>query len=79
MKILHLSDFHYGSDSYTKFSDNKIIDELCLSLLKHKNAIDLVIFSGDLVNKGIVETNFYNAENCLLKKISEILNIKILF
>jgi predicted phosphodiesterase len=76
MKILHLSDFHYGSDSYTKFSDNKIIDELCLSLLKHKNAIDLVIFSGDLVNKGIVETNFYNAENCLLKKISEILNIK---
>lgn len=77
MKILHLSDFHYGSDSYTKFSDNKIIDELCLSLLKHKNTVELVIFSGDLVNKGGVEKDFYDAQNYLLKRIAETLNISI--
>ncbi|MGB5990255.1 MAG: metallophosphoesterase [Marinifilaceae bacterium] len=75
MKILHLSDYHYKSRTYSKFSENKIISKLCHSLLKHKDTIDLVVFSGDLVNNGEKYEDFENAKSSLLDLVAKTLNI----
>lgn len=75
MKILHLSDLHYGASSYSKFSDGNILDELCNSFTKYKGKIDLVIFSGDLVNDGKVGEDFKKAKDEFLSRITDSLGI----
>lgn len=77
MKILHLSDLHYGASSYTKFTDNNIINELCNSLIKYESKIDLVIFSGDLVNDGKVEETFEKAKEEFLIPVAKSLQIDL--
>ena len=75
MNILHITDLHYNSDSYEKFTQHNIINKLNNYLKNIDKKIDLVIFSGDLVFKGINIEDFKSAKSIFLDKISESLNI----
>jgi 3',5'-cyclic AMP phosphodiesterase CpdA len=75
MKIIHISDFHYKSRSYEKFTEEGIIDELCTSLSNYKKSIDLVIFTGDLVNSGKNIGDFNEAKKFFIDKIAKSLDI----
>lgn len=46
MKILHLSDIHYDVNNHVKF--NELLEEL----KKCTNKIDLIVITGDLINRG---------------------------
>jgi len=75
MRILHLSDLHYGAPSHTKFTDDKVLEALFSSLENYKNNIDIVIFSGDLVNNGENSEDFENAKKYFLEPVARALNI----
>lgn len=75
MNILHLTDLHYNSESYEKFSQHDMIRKLLDYLKSLRQEIDLVIFSGDLVFKGNSIDDFYKAKIEFLDKICETLNI----
>lgn len=75
MNILHLTDLHYNSESYEKFSQHDMIQKLLDYLKKLEQEIDLVIFSGDLVFKGNSLEDFFNAKTEFLDKICATLNI----
>jgi predicted MPP superfamily phosphohydrolase len=68
MRILHIGDYHYkpkGNNYEQNLMVTKMIDNL-----KSKPKIDLVLFSGDLVNSGSDYQNFELAHESLIKKIS---------
>ena len=44
MNILHLTDLHYNSESYEKFSQHNMIKKLLDYLESLKQDIDLLIF-----------------------------------
>ena len=75
MNIIHLSDLHYKSKSFEKFTESRIIEKLCKSLSQIPDKIDLVIFTGDLVNRGISNEDFKEAREFFLDRVSESLNI----
>lgn len=66
IRILHISDLHYGKDK-NKQDDNidKFLDDI------EKEKIDIVIFSGDLVNVG-KEENFEEAKKFLQKLLNKL-------
>jgi predicted phosphodiesterase len=70
MNILHITDFHYSAESQTK-----IIDSIINCIRDKKIKIDLVFFTGDLVNKGNKIENFNNASRILFDPFYEQLNI----
>lgn len=75
MNILHLTDLHFNSESYEKFTQHDMINKL-LSFLKSLNKkIDLVIFSGDLVYSGSNSNDFIDAKKIFLNKLCEELKI----
>jgi len=53
MRILHLSDMHYSKDNQVNFEVN-LLDPMIadLSNLAQKKKFDLIIYSGDLIDKG---------------------------
>ncbi len=57
MRILHITDFHYKGSKKASIS-SEIVDPVLsgLSEVKHPG-IDLVLFSGDLVMRGITPLN----------------------
>jgi 3',5'-cyclic AMP phosphodiesterase CpdA len=59
MRILHITDFHYKSPTYSKFDQDKIIDKF-LSQLK-TTKVDFVFFTGDLVFSGSEVRHFVDA------------------
>jgi hypothetical protein len=75
MNILHLTDLHYNSDSYEKFTQDQMIEKLLNFLLDLNKKIDLVIFSGDLVFKGNDIKDFENARNEFLDKLCDKLKL----
>lgn len=75
MNILHLTDLHYNSESYEKFTQHNMIEKLLEYISGLNKKIDLVIFSGDLVYKGNNIIDFENAQKEFLDKLSNRLNI----
>lgn len=75
MNILHITDLHYASQSFQKFTQSNMIEKLFENLQRLDKKIDLVIFSGDLVNKGDDYAEFTNAKTVFLDKLCEVLDI----
>lgn len=75
MNILHLTDLHYNSESYEKFTQHDVIEKLLDYLKTINTSIDLVIFSGDLVFKGNNIEDFNKAKSVFLDKISNTLSL----
>jgi predicted MPP superfamily phosphohydrolase len=75
MNILHLSDFHFKSKSFEKFTEDGIITKLNESLAQKPNKIDLVIFTGDLVHNGNKSSDFVDAKKHFIDKITDSLKI----
>lgn len=52
MRILHLSDFHFGHDTF--FKTQKILDSIIKALIPFNDnvPIDFVVCTGDLINQG---------------------------
>ncbi|MEK6482446.1 metallophosphoesterase [Catalinimonas sp. 4WD22] len=75
MRILHLTDFHYGKKYKSK------VDRMFPSLLKKlgeiskEKKIDYVVFSGDLVYSGKEIEDFKEVQNLFLYEICRTLNI----
>ena len=65
--ILHITDFHYKSKTFDRFSQDKIIEKLCKHLALRKNQIDLIVFTGDLVQSGTELNDFTEANDSLIK------------
>lgn len=78
MHILHISDFHLTQSNLLK--SQKLIDNM-LSTIKGQNLdIDLVIFTGDMVDRGgntfeNIDKGFQIFNNLIIKKILTELNI----
>lgn len=77
MNILHLSDYHFKSNSFEKFSEDGIIEKLCESLTKKTNKIDLVLFTGDLVHSGKNDLDFNSAKSSFIDTVTKSLGISI--
>jgi len=73
MKILHITDFHYSKESSLQL---KVVDSIISTLLNEGCKIDLVFFTGDLVQNGNKIENFKNASNVLFEKLAIKLSIK---
>jgi 3',5'-cyclic AMP phosphodiesterase CpdA len=71
-RILHLSDLHWDEE---KAEDQKIIIGKLkedLAVIAGERAIDFIVFSGDLVNKGGVATNFAIAKQFFLDVVRDV-------
>ncbi|NLU39813.1 MAG: hypothetical protein GXX78_13120 [Bacteroidales bacterium] len=75
MNILHLSDFHFKSKSFEKFTEDGIITKLNESLSQKPDKIDLVIFTGDLVYSGNKSSDFNDAKKIFIERIVDSLKI----
>lgn len=73
MKILHLTDFHYRSDENSITKQNVLVTNLINSLKGEE--IDILLFTGDLVNTGGNIDDFKNAYNSLLVKIAQSIGV----
>jgi 3',5'-cyclic AMP phosphodiesterase CpdA len=74
INILHITDFHFKSKTYDRFSQDQIIDKLCDELKLNKNRIDLIIFTGDLVHSGTNFNDFEEANRIFLERIIDAAN-----
>ena len=71
IRILHLTDFHYKSKTYDRFSQDQIIEKLCAKLTLLKGKIDIIVFTGDLVYSGKEYNGFEEANYILISKVLE--------
>jgi predicted phosphodiesterase len=69
IRILHITDFHFKSKNYDRFSQDQIIDKLCAELDSNKKEIDVIIFTGDLVHSGVNYSDFEEANEVFIEKI----------
>lgn len=65
MKILHVSDFHYRYAKTHIVKQERIIEKF-VSFNEQKKDVDLIIFSGDLVQNGTNYNDFEEAKRMLL-------------
>jgi len=72
MKILHITDFHYSSESTKQI---KVVQSIVKTILANRINIDIVFFTGDLVQNGSKLETFENANSALFKVFIE--NIKV--
>ena len=72
MNILHITDFHYSSESVQQ---KKVVSAIITTLKEQKLNIDLVYFTGDLVQNGNKIENFHEASNELFEKLITELNV----
>lgn len=75
MNILHITDLHYNSESFEKFTQHSIIEKLVESIKTQNLKIDIVFFTGDLVFNGTLENDFTEARIKFIDKIVNGLNI----
>lgn len=73
IRILHLTDFHYRNHRNSLIDQENVVNKIVNKL--KEETIDLIIFSGDLVNNGEKEVDFKLASELLLEKLSKDLNI----
>ncbi len=66
MKILHLTDFHYNKSNHQK---EDVVNSIIDTINKKKIQIDLVLFTGDLVQNGTRYEDFTEAEDILITPI----------
>lgn len=78
MRILHISDFHLSNDNANITKSQKIVDGIIKSIddIQKERRIDLVIFSGDAVNKGgsdfdSLEDAFLSFQTILIEPLME--------
>jgi 3',5'-cyclic AMP phosphodiesterase CpdA len=69
MDILHITDLHYNSNSYEKFTQSQIIEKLVSKIKTQKIKFDLILFTGDLVFNGSIFNDFEKAKIEFLDKI----------
>lgn len=76
MRILHLSDLHYGGRSNR---DSRIVIDALITFLRgefmQSPDVDIVIFSGDLVHHGSDNNLFLEAISDLISPVMEILKL----
>jgi predicted MPP superfamily phosphohydrolase len=74
MRILHIGDLHFKKRG--KYEQSRIIEALILSIRKNK-PIDLIFFSGDLINNGTNSKDFTDAHNFLFTPLQKETNIDL--
>ena len=62
MRIIHISDFHYIPKARSEF--DRVVEELVKSV-SQQEPVDLIVFSGDLINKDASLEQFKEAAECL--------------
>lgn len=67
IRVLHLSDFHFDEKYISEYKAE--VEKLCESLESQR--IDIVVFSGDLVNKGTKKETFSIASEILFNPVLE--------
>lgn len=67
MKILHITDFHFGAESSLQ---QKVVDSIIITLKENKEKIDFIFFTGDLVNNGTIKSDFQKAKTILFDRLS---------
>ena len=84
MRILHISDFHLSNDYASIEKSQKIVNGLleAVKTVKEAKAIDLVIFSGDAVNKGgegfdSLEDGFLSFQTILIEPLMKVLDLSL--
>lgn len=50
MRIIHLSDFHLDKSKLTPFNNIVYQLECTLKMINEEKKIDLIIFTGDMIN-----------------------------
>ena len=73
INILHITDFHFIDDRKELINQEEIVNSIISDL--NDKRIDLIIFSGDLVNNGEKNENFDNADKILFAKLKEKLRL----
>lgn len=73
MNILHITDFHYSSESSKQI---KVVQSIVKTIIEKEIEIDLIFFTGDLVQSGSKKETFQSANNALFKVLIEKLNLK---
>jgi predicted MPP superfamily phosphohydrolase len=73
MNILHITDFHYANENSLQ---TRIVKSIINSLTEQKLNIDLIFFTGDLVQNGNKIENFNAASKALFEVLSEKLNVQ---
>lgn len=72
MNILHLTDFHFKSETDIQ---NRVLESIIDKIKKDEIVIDFVFFTGDLVQDGIKIDTFQKASQSLFTKLVESLGI----
>lgn len=75
MNILHITDLHYSTVMGGLTKQKNLITNFLSDISNLQNKIDLVIFSGDLVNSGDSDTVFDKASEEFLEPILASLNL----
>ena len=73
MNILHITDFHYSPESSKQI---KVVQSIVKTIVEKKIEIDLIFFTGDLVQSGSKMETFQSANMALFKVLIEKLNLK---
>lgn len=84
MRILHISDFHLSNDDANIAKSQKIVDGLieAVKTANEEYPIDLVIFSGDAINKGgegfaSLNDGFLSFQTILVEPLMESLHLPL--
>ena len=72
MRILHISDFHFIPKARSEF--DRVVEKMVESLSKQE-PIDLIVFSGDLINKDASVEQFREAAECLFSPLLSALDL----
>jgi len=75
MRILHIGDFHYKSNK-NLYEQKNVVGKL-IQHLKSYEQIDYLVFTGDLVHSGEIESDFMEAHNALFTPIHNALKIPL--
>ena len=82
MRILHFSDFHLDNAPGSIIKSQKLLDDMINSIMPYhnKHQIDLIIFTGDMVNMGgksftNIQQGFQIFENLIINPLLKNLNI----
>ena len=84
MKILHFSDFHLNQASNSLLKSQRLIEQMISALKKNEmeRTIDLVLFTGDMVDVGgksfcSIRQGFEIFKNLIVKKLMTELNLSL--
>lgn len=73
MNILHITDFHYSQKSIQ--ASSTVVNAIIAAIKRENITIDLIIFSGDLVNDGSQYESFNDASNTLFTPLCRDLSV----